>query len=234
MLELGGGGGYASVNLALSAPGTQLTFVDLSLAAVKLSLCMSRREGVRSVGIQADATALPFSGSAFDVVLGKSFVHHIPELSSLLKEAWRVTQPGGWVLFFTEPTEGGSSRFRKFKRAYEHLIHRDRSLTSVKELAETPRYARTSHEIRALLEQLGIEGDVVETGIAAHYLGFLWYPLLLKVKSPLFSRLVNLAIRPFAWLDDVLLRRWFPAWNCEQWMILRRPADEREGCASAT
>ncbi len=84
---------------------------------------MAQRVGCKGQGVQGDAMSLPFSDGSFDAVVGKSFVHHISDLKALLSEAWRVTKPGGWVVFFSEPTDPGSEWFRNYKRAYGKLIH---------------------------------------------------------------------------------------------------------------
>jgi ubiquinone/menaquinone biosynthesis C-methylase UbiE len=50
---------------------------------------------------QVDAKALPFQETKFDVVMSNSIIHHIPEPLAVLREAVRVTRPGG-LLFFRD------------------------------------------------------------------------------------------------------------------------------------
>ena len=223
VLELGGGSGYASVNLACGGDGVQLTLLDLSFSAVSLSLRMSARQGIQGFGVQANAMQLPFPDATFDAVIGRSFVHHIPDLPGLLRDSCRVVKPGGGVLFFSEPAQPGSERLRVFKRAYGRLIHRGRSVDGEKALVGTARYVRSSEEIERVFKQLGLDGQVVESGITAKYALALWYPVLLKLKLPALSALVNRAVKPCVWLDDRWLRHWLVRWNCEQWLVLRRP-----------
>ena len=223
VLELGAGSGYVSINLAQRSrdDATQVAFLDISSAAVRLSLQVSRHHGLDGAGVQGNAMALPFVDQSFDVVIGRALMHHIPDLSNLLREAWRVTKPGGWALLFADPAPG-ADRYRRFKRAYARMIHRGRPSVDPEAPGETERYVRSSSEVSALMCRLGLEGEVIETGIVRPYLGFLWYPFLLKLKSARLSSVVNRSLRPLAWLDDRLLRHRFPRWNCEQWVVLRR------------
>lgn len=48
----------------------------------------------------ADACALPFEDSSFDIVAFSSVLHHIPDFGLALKEAYRVLKPGGKVFAF--------------------------------------------------------------------------------------------------------------------------------------
>lgn len=50
---------------------------------------------------QVDAKALPFQETKFDVVMSNSIIHHIPAPLGVLREAVRVTRPGG-LLFFRD------------------------------------------------------------------------------------------------------------------------------------
>lgn len=224
MLEIGGGNGYASINLVLASRDVQLACVDVSFGATAASLRMCRAHGIAGLGAQADAMTLPFRGGAFDVVIGKSLAHHIPALELLLREAWRVTKPGGWVLFFSDPTPKGAARLRRFKRAYSRLIHGSGAGDRDSELSSTERYARSSADVRHLLRALDLQGTVVETGIAYQYVSFLWYPVLLKLRLPAVSRAVCAMLNPLRWLDDRWLRHWWPTLACEQWIVLRRTA----------
>jgi SAM-dependent methyltransferase len=50
---------------------------------------------------QVDAKKLPFEDAMFDVTMSNSIVHHIPEPIHVLREAVRVTRPGG-LLFIRD------------------------------------------------------------------------------------------------------------------------------------
>ncbi|MEK6607133.1 MAG: class I SAM-dependent methyltransferase [Myxococcota bacterium] len=44
---------------------------------------------------QADARALPFRDDAFDAVLARDFLHHLPNPAPVVAELWRVLRAGG-------------------------------------------------------------------------------------------------------------------------------------------
>ena len=46
-----------------------------------------------------DAKAMPYADGMFEWVISNSIVHHIPDPLTVLREAWRVTRPGGFLFF---------------------------------------------------------------------------------------------------------------------------------------
>jgi SAM-dependent methyltransferase len=87
LLEIGCGEG---ANLAHLADRAGERFgVDFSF---------KKSEAARTSGASvacADATALPFAGARFDVVLIRDLLHHVPARIAVLEEAHRVLRPGG-------------------------------------------------------------------------------------------------------------------------------------------
>jgi ubiquinone/menaquinone biosynthesis C-methylase UbiE len=49
-----------------------------------------------------DAQKLPFPENSFDLVYGFAMVHHLPDISTFLREASRVLRPGGHAVFFDD------------------------------------------------------------------------------------------------------------------------------------
>ncbi len=58
----------------------------------------------------ADASHLPFKNESFSTVLGNSSVEHMPPLSEVIAETWRVLKPGG-RLVLTVPTTSLGQHF---------------------------------------------------------------------------------------------------------------------------
>lgn len=48
--------------------------------------------------------ALPFADGEFDVVVGNSFLHHLPNVPKGIAELARVLRPGGRLVVFHEPS----------------------------------------------------------------------------------------------------------------------------------
>lgn len=70
--------------------------IDLSLTA----LAAARRAMPETRWLRADAAALPWRDAAFDLVAFSSVLHHMPDFSPALREAFRVLRPGGFAFAF--------------------------------------------------------------------------------------------------------------------------------------
>ena len=95
-LELACADGMVSYHLARA--GAQATALDLSDA---LFDDRARHAGVRLV--EADAAALPFPDAAFDLVCSFNAFEHVADPDAVLREAIRVTKPGGVVYLLFGP-----------------------------------------------------------------------------------------------------------------------------------
>lgn len=103
ILDLGTGTALIPIELCKAFPHCRIMACDAAaymldqarynLAAVDFSDRIELR--------QVDAKALPFRETLFDVVMSNSIIHHIPEPITVLREAVRVTRPGG-LLFIRD------------------------------------------------------------------------------------------------------------------------------------
>ena len=108
VLELGGGTGFFSINLALSgAISGELHVSDISPGMLDVCASNAAGNGVEVVTKVGDAEALPYPDDHFDLVMGHAFLHHLPLPGLALREAFRVLRPGGRLLIAGEPTELG-------------------------------------------------------------------------------------------------------------------------------
>jgi SAM-dependent methyltransferase len=92
VLELGSGPGLTT-DWLVSRVAT-LTTIDTDAAAVKA--LQNRHPGINAC--HGDATALPFTGEQFDLVVCFTMLHHVPSEAAqdhLFIEACRVLRPGG-------------------------------------------------------------------------------------------------------------------------------------------
>lgn len=109
---------------------------------------------VDAVGIEAttaDARALPFADDSFDTVIGRRFLHHVPEgeRGDIVAEARRVLAPGGRLILL----EGTPGLYRRFTK---HVAFRLGALGE-----DTDEYGHLSvGELRGLLDDNGF--DTVE------------------------------------------------------------------------
>lgn len=93
VLEVGVGMG-ADYSRWLQA-GAHATGIDLSTESLSRAAERCRRLGLQADLRQADAENLPFADSTFDVVYSYGVMHHSPDTTRCIAEAWRVLKPGG-------------------------------------------------------------------------------------------------------------------------------------------
>lgn len=73
-------------------------FVGIDLSRRSLSLAHGRHP--QHPWICADAGQLPFAQGSFDAVVFSSVLHHLPEMTRSLQDAYRVLRPGGLAFAF--------------------------------------------------------------------------------------------------------------------------------------
>lgn len=100
VLEIGCNTGFTSLELA-RASGCTVTGIDVSPAAVEVAIdeLSHDTESVRSRArfLVADAQALPFEPSAYDVVVCGGAISFIRNRSAAMREMCRVLRPWGYV-----------------------------------------------------------------------------------------------------------------------------------------
>lgn len=99
-LDLGTGPGEIPLMLCERAPRVRVIGIDLSWQM--LQIAERRRHASpcaeRVVFQYTDVKALPFVDGVFDGVISNTILHHIPEPTTMLREAARVLRPGGVLL----------------------------------------------------------------------------------------------------------------------------------------
>lgn len=95
VLEIGVGMGADFVRWLRS--GARATGVDLTERAVEITRRRVRDEGFEADVRVANAEALPFPDSSFDLVYSWGVLHHTPDTRQALREAVRVLRPGGML-----------------------------------------------------------------------------------------------------------------------------------------
>ncbi|MFC7548546.1 class I SAM-dependent methyltransferase [Plantactinospora sp. GCM10030261] len=116
VLELGCGAAAAARWLA--SQGARVAAMDLSAGMLRHAVHDAETSGVRVPLVQADALALPFADTAFDIVCTAfGAIPFVADSAAAHREVFRVLRPGGrWVfsvthpmrwIFLDDPGEGG-------------------------------------------------------------------------------------------------------------------------------
>ena len=103
VLELGAGA--AAGARWLDGQGAQAVALDLSAGMLRHAVAGAGRSGVRVPLVQADALALPFADSVFDIVCTAfGAIPFVADSGAAMREVARVLRPGGsWVFSITHP-----------------------------------------------------------------------------------------------------------------------------------
>lgn len=93
VLEIGVGLGTDFISFARA--GARMTGIDITPRAVELVCRRLQLEGLEARVLVADAERLPFADGSFDRVYSWGVLHHTPNTAAAVREAVRVTRPGG-------------------------------------------------------------------------------------------------------------------------------------------
>jgi ubiquinone/menaquinone biosynthesis C-methylase UbiE len=105
LLDVGCGSGGPALRLAAST-GASVVGIDLLAEGIATATRLADAQGIsdRASFLKVDAeVALPFADQSFDAVISIDAMCHLPHRLDTLREWYRVTAPGGRILF-TDPT----------------------------------------------------------------------------------------------------------------------------------
>lgn len=99
VLDVGSSAGGLSVAMALK--GLQVDGIEPSAAGVEVSRMRALRAGVENVDFhEGVGESLPFPDGTFDFAISLAVLEHVQDVAQVLKEVFRVLQPGGF--FYAE------------------------------------------------------------------------------------------------------------------------------------
>ncbi len=167
LLDLGTGTALIPIELCQRVEECRIMAVDLSTEMLDLARYRLEIAGVthRIQLEHIDGKATPFPDAMFDLVISNSIVHHIPEPKLLLREAVRVTKPGG-RLFFRDLFRPDSED--ELRRLVETHVA-DQSATQQKLFADSLRAALTVEEVQDIVASLGFARETVRQTSDRHW-----------------------------------------------------------------
>jgi len=106
-LDVACGTGYLAIGIAAAGIARETHATDLSAQMVEHTRTNAARAHADVRATRADAERLPYDEDAFDLVVARGALHHVPEPVAALQEIRRVLKPGGTALVLHEPTPNG-------------------------------------------------------------------------------------------------------------------------------
>lgn len=106
-LDVACGTGYLAVGLAVAGIAGRMHACDLSPEMLERARRNARMVGAEVPLALADAERLPYAAGAFDLVVARGALHHLPDPLAALREIRRVLAPGGTAVVLAEPTASG-------------------------------------------------------------------------------------------------------------------------------
>jgi ubiquinone/menaquinone biosynthesis C-methylase UbiE len=172
ILDLGTGTAQIPIELCRRADRVQIVAVDAASHMLDLA-----RRNVAAAGFvnriqleQADAKRLRFPNAGFDGVMSNSIAHHLPEPIACLKEAVRVTRPGGFLFFRDLLRPADAAELVRLVDQYAPAAGISPALDHQRAMfADSLHAALTLDEIRALAVQLGFQPISVQTTSDRHW-----------------------------------------------------------------
>jgi ubiquinone/menaquinone biosynthesis C-methylase UbiE len=103
VLEVAVGTGVAFREVLRRNPSGRNVGIDLTAAMLRRARRKAERSRARYELIEADARALPFDESSFDVVMNNNMLGVVPDsmVDPILSECFRVLRPGGRLVIVT-------------------------------------------------------------------------------------------------------------------------------------
>nr|WP_326166154.1 class I SAM-dependent methyltransferase [uncultured Oscillibacter sp.] len=142
--------GTGRFSLAAAERAASVLCTDLSEAMLKRAERKARRRGLSHLRFaRRDVRALPDPDGRFDAVIAANVLHLLPEPEAAVRELWRVTAPGGWLILPTYLQGKVGTAYGSMIRIYQGVgFHYE--------------HAFTPETYRMFLERLGLGRVTVE------------------------------------------------------------------------
>ncbi|HOE10057.1 MAG TPA: class I SAM-dependent methyltransferase [bacterium] len=129
-------------NKGIEAVGVELAEFDVGFARRRYEL--SGTPGApESVYVRADALNLPFPSGSFEVVTLWNLVEHVPDYRRLIRETWRVLNPGG-LLILIAPNYAAFRREAHYHLPWFPLLPKPVARLYLRLCGRNPRFLDTS------------------------------------------------------------------------------------------
>jgi ubiquinone/menaquinone biosynthesis C-methylase UbiE len=167
VLDIGTGTAQIPILLCQATDDVRVLAADAATSMLDLARLNVEIAGVRErIQLDAsDAKKMPYRNEMFDAVISNSIVHHIPEPREVLREAVRVTKPGGLLFFRDLKRPADEVEVDRLVETYAAGCN-DHQRTLFRDSLHA---ALTIDEMRALVIELGFAPETVELTSDRHW-----------------------------------------------------------------
>jgi ubiquinone/menaquinone biosynthesis C-methylase UbiE len=167
ILDLGTGTALIPIQLCRQFEHCRVMAADAAVNMLELARYNLEIAGLtqRIELAHVDAKQLPFHETLFDVVMSNSIVHHIPEPIHVLREAVRVTRPGGLLFFRDLVRPENEEQLSQLVATYTAGANEHQQ----RMFAESLHAALSLDEIRGLVSSLHFAPDTVQQTSDRHW-----------------------------------------------------------------
>jgi len=167
ILDLGTGTAQIPVELCRQSDAVRVAAIDMAVSMLDLAILNIETAGFRDRIMldRVDAKLLPYESGRFAAAVSNSIVHHIPQPALVLREAVRVTAPGGLIFMRDLLRPQDEETVRRLVDTYaagasEHA----RSM-----FAASLHAALSLEEIRSMVAALGFARESVQATSDRHW-----------------------------------------------------------------
>ena len=167
ILDLGTGTALIPIALCERVDECRVMASDMSVSMLDLAVYnLAVSPAAERIQLDhVDAKQLHYEDEQFDIVMSNSIVHHIPEPSTVLREAIRVAKPGGLLFVRDLMRPSDSDDVSQLVATYAAEANDQQR----KMFADSLRAALNLEEIRELVAGLGFVTDTVQATSDRHW-----------------------------------------------------------------
>ncbi|MCA9197088.1 MAG: methyltransferase domain-containing protein [Planctomycetales bacterium] len=120
ILDLGTGTARIPIELCRRSEDCRILAVDMAASMLDLAkLNVELASLTQRIFLQqTDAKKMPYEDGEFDTTMSNSIIHHLPDPESAVREAVRVTKPGGMLFFRDLSRPASQSELDTFVEMY--------------------------------------------------------------------------------------------------------------------
>jgi ubiquinone/menaquinone biosynthesis C-methylase UbiE len=167
VLDVGTGTAQIPIELCRQLTGVTVVAIDAAQHMLKVAKAnVAKAKFERRIEVQfCDAKRMPFADGSFAAVISNSIVHHIPQPLGVLGEIGRVVAPGGTIFVRDLLRPADDRKVKQLVATYAGAANEHQQ----KMFEDSLRAALTLNEVRALVQQLGLDPQAVRQNSDRHW-----------------------------------------------------------------